>query len=506
MRRPGAGRHCRSARSINTRLRDPGRAGPRRHGRRLQGPPARLNRLVALKMILAGGHAGPSAVARFRARPRPSPAPAPEHRPDLRDRRGRRPAVFELEFVERRQPGDRLDGTPWPPRRRRSWSRRWPARWPRRTGWGSSTATSSRPTSCSTADGTPKITDFGLAKRWTPSTGLTQTEAIMGTPSYMAPEQAEGKTKRGRPGGRRLRAGGDPLRAADRPAAVPGRDALETLEQVKTAEPVPPSRLVAGLPARPGDDLPEVPAEGPGERYATAEALAEDLRRFRRASRSSRPAHQPAGLDLAMVPPQAGQGWTGGATVVACSRGSSGVATMSRAEREGPRRVQPPPGSAPSRQRGRPWTTSTSASSPRPRLEWRLNNVGGRQLLDHVRAAPPGLGVALPAMSATPNLFTIDDPAAWSSSASPLAPTAGCFAFAGCKPTATIATDSCATPWRSGTRHPGGRLRRVRIPAGHCACLQPRRPPARGQRAAKGRRLWDVATLRGRSAWPEVAP
>ena len=46
-----------------------------------------------------------------------------------------------------------------------------------------------------TADGTPKIADFGLAKQLDADAGQTQTGAIMGTPSYMAPEQAAGRIK-----------------------------------------------------------------------------------------------------------------------------------------------------------------------------------------------------------------------------------------------------------------------------------------------------------------------
>src|SRR5207244_348208 len=50
-----------------------------------------------------------------------------------------------------------------------------------------------------TKEGMPKIADFGLAKQLEDDSGHTRSGAIMGTPSYMAPEQAEGKTKEAGP-------------------------------------------------------------------------------------------------------------------------------------------------------------------------------------------------------------------------------------------------------------------------------------------------------------------
>ena len=74
-----------------------------------------------------------------------------------------------------------------------------------------------------TTEGVPKITDFGLAKWLDVPSGHTQSGAIMGTPSYMAPEQAQGTDRSDRAGHGRLRARGDPLRDGDGPAAVPRR-------------------------------------------------------------------------------------------------------------------------------------------------------------------------------------------------------------------------------------------------------------------------------------------
>jgi hypothetical protein len=131
-------------------------------------------------------------------------------------------------------------------------------------------------------DGTPKITDFGLAKQLDSDVRQTQSGAIVGTPSYMAPEQAGGKNKQIGPlcdvyalGAilYELLTGRPPFRA-DTP--------LDTVLQVLNDEPVPPCRLLPKIPRDLETICLKAMAKAPAHRYPNALELADDLGRFLR--------------------------------------------------------------------------------------------------------------------------------------------------------------------------------------------------------------------------------
>jgi tRNA A-37 threonylcarbamoyl transferase component Bud32 len=127
--------------------------------------------------------------------------------------------------------------------------------------------------------GRPKVTDFGLAKR-AGGSDLTATQAVMGTPAYMAPEQARGDTKFVGPQADVYSLGVilyECLTGA-RPFEAP--DNLALMRKVVDEEPDRPGKRVPGLPLDVELICLKCLAKDPAERYPSAKALAADLARF----------------------------------------------------------------------------------------------------------------------------------------------------------------------------------------------------------------------------------
>ncbi len=240
-----------------------------------------LNRIVALKMISAGAGAGPEECARFRTE---AEAVARLQHPNIvqiyevGQHQGR--PYFALEFVDGGTLAQKVAGKPQPARAAAEWVEIL-ARAIHGAHLRHIVHRDLKPANVLlSADGILKITDFGLAKRLDSDASQTTTGALMGTPSYMAPEQTLGKTKEIGPA-TAAHAQGVILdeRLTGRPP-VHGETVLDTLAQLRIQDPVPPSRLRPKL-AR---DLETIclkclQKESP-MRYASAEALADDLRRF----------------------------------------------------------------------------------------------------------------------------------------------------------------------------------------------------------------------------------
>ena len=132
-----------------------------------------------------------------------------------------------------------------------------------------------------TADGTPKITDFGLARRLEGGAALTLSGAAVGTPSYMAPEQAKGKTSAVGPAIDIYALGAILYELlTGRPPFRGGDSRRKRSLQVITQEPVPPSRLNARVPRDIETICLKCLEKDPARRYATAGELASDLERF----------------------------------------------------------------------------------------------------------------------------------------------------------------------------------------------------------------------------------
>jgi serine/threonine-protein kinase len=130
--------------------------------------------------------------------------------------------------------------------------------------------------------GEVKLSDFGLAKLLDVDGGQTQSGAVLGTPSYMAPEQARGETKTVGPRTDVYGLGAILYEALTGQPPFKTGSQEQTLEQVQTQSPLPPSRLRPELSADLEAICLKCLEKMPEDRYASAEALVADLDRWLR--------------------------------------------------------------------------------------------------------------------------------------------------------------------------------------------------------------------------------
>jgi WD40 repeat protein len=240
-----------------------------------------LNRSCVLKMILAGAHTDARAALRFLAE---AEAVARLKHPNIIQIHHIGEAdglpYLELEYVEGGSLDKRLNGNPWPARRAAGLVLAL-ARGVAEAHRQGIVHRDLKPANVlMAADGTPKIADFGLAKVLNSDAGLTATDSIMGSPSYMAPEQAEGNTRQVGPLADVYALGAILYVLLTGRPPFRGATVLETLEQAKTEEPVSPRRLLTGLPRDIETIALKCLRKDPAKRYDSASALGEDLHRF----------------------------------------------------------------------------------------------------------------------------------------------------------------------------------------------------------------------------------
>jgi serine/threonine protein kinase/lipoprotein NlpI len=260
----------------------------------------KLNRLVALKMVLAGAHAAPGQLARFAVE---AEAVARLSHPNIVQ-------IYEigehdglpflaLEYIDGGSLAAKITGKPQPPRdaaalvellaRAMAFAHEKgiihrdlkPANILLVSG-GVESGERSNATNHHSPLTThqPKITDFGLAKRLEDDSGQTKSGTLMGTPNYMSPEQAYGDYQLVGPLSDQYSLGAILYDLLTGRPPFSGTSVMETVSQVRLLDPVKPTRLQPKCSRDLETICLKCLEKQPRQRYADCNALADDLRRF----------------------------------------------------------------------------------------------------------------------------------------------------------------------------------------------------------------------------------
>jgi hypothetical protein len=242
-----------------------------------------LKRHVALKLVVSGAHAGAEERARFRTE---AEAVARLSHPgivqiyDVGEQAGC--PYLALEFVSGGSLARQLDGAPMPPRRAAQLVLDL-ARAVQHAHEQGIVHRDLKPANVLlTESGFAKIADFGLAKLLDVGQGHTATGTVFGTPEYMAPEQAAGKVRAIGPESDVYALGAILYELLTGRPPFLGTSTLETLDQVRTHDPVPPQTLQPKVPSDLATICLKCLEKSPARRYPSAAALAHDLDLFLR--------------------------------------------------------------------------------------------------------------------------------------------------------------------------------------------------------------------------------